>query len=327
MKKPLSLLFAAVLLLSVLWPVHGETLPATRWEAGYSFRVLPSDDGGVLSDITYMVEPEDGVVYVPKTLGGVTLTPDNFTGKVFCRDYWSGYSAFRVDDDNAWFTTIDGALYSKDGKTGIAYPNTVDCAVYMIPEGTQRVEAFSFFGAPAECIRLPDSLLACADDAFAYSADFYIAAHPGGIAESFAAANDIPFIALGEGHMHTYFRYHLEETCVSPGRILVQCPCGDVYCDEQIPVDSTAHDCPWRWDADKDEFVWEKCIYCGADPNDRNTWVACSCVCHRFRYVFDASFLKDNFLSMLPVFLYPLRLFVWRILGIQKMCICGARHY
>ena len=46
---------------------------------------------------------------------------------------------FTVDDDSPYFKSVDGVLYTADGKTLVAYPQAKPDTVFTIPEGTQRV--------------------------------------------------------------------------------------------------------------------------------------------------------------------------------------------
>ncbi len=58
---------------------------------------------------------------------------------------------FTVDDDSPYFKSVDGVLYTADGKTLVAYPQAKPDTVFTIPEGTQRV-------ADSEYMRLSSNI-------------------------------------------------------------------------------------------------------------------------------------------------------------------------
>lgn len=46
---------------------------------------------------------------------------------------------FTVDDDSPYFKSVDGVLYTADGKTLVAYPQAKADTVFTIPDGTERL--------------------------------------------------------------------------------------------------------------------------------------------------------------------------------------------
>ena len=54
---------------------------------------------------------------------------------------------YTVDSANPFFKAIDGVLYSKDGKTLIAYPSLNAATVYTIPEGTTTIGRYGLSNA------------------------------------------------------------------------------------------------------------------------------------------------------------------------------------
>ena len=54
---------------------------------------------------------------------------------------------FWIDDVNESFKTVDGVLYTKDGKTLLAYPAGVDAYSFTVPEGVTDIAEGAFSGA------------------------------------------------------------------------------------------------------------------------------------------------------------------------------------
>ena len=85
---------------------------------------------------------------------------------------------FIVDPENAYFTAVDGVLFTKDMKTLVCYPTaknitldrfgqTSDTATYAVPEGVEKIENRAFY----RCIylteiTLPSTLKVIGDMAF-----------------------------------------------------------------------------------------------------------------------------------------------------------------
>jgi len=63
-----------------------------------------------------------------------------------------------VPEENPAFQSVDGVLYSKDGKTLIRYPGYRDDEEYRVPEGVEQILPGAFFGAGVKKLILPASL-------------------------------------------------------------------------------------------------------------------------------------------------------------------------
>ena len=72
-----------------------------------------------------------------------------------------------VHDDNQYYTSIDGSLYTKDGKTLIRYaPNKTDSTV-VIPDGVTKICDYAFYGASnLKSIIIPDTVTDIGHDVF-----------------------------------------------------------------------------------------------------------------------------------------------------------------
>ena len=72
-----------------------------------------------------------------------------------------------VDPNNKYYKSIDGILYSIDGKTLVAYPNGNDGETYAIPNGTENVEAGAFiFNAYLKSVIIPNTVKVIGPSAF-----------------------------------------------------------------------------------------------------------------------------------------------------------------
>ena len=70
----------------------------------------------------------------------------------------SDLTAINVNANNANYTSVDGVLLSKDGKTLIAYPAGKTDANYSIPAGVENITNNAFEGAIVTSVNLPASL-------------------------------------------------------------------------------------------------------------------------------------------------------------------------
>ena len=339
-KKLISLLLCAVMALGMLLPAFADDIPA---ENGYIYEVRDTEDGPVLNVLWYEGEEEEA--FVPKTLAGIAVTPKNFTGSVFCNG--SPVRSIRVEEDNPYFKTVDGALYTTDGKTLVFYPQTEDETYLLtIPDGVERlgVDCIHY----ADCVVLPDSVQQI--DTLWYNRVNFSAvmAVPGGFAESWAKQRHVPFVILGEGHKHVYFhRTVTEPTCVSAGTAELWCPCGEKREMEMSPRD---HWFPAEHVGEYGSGYWiqqDTCVTCGIryeevyghapepeydEPDDHPVYPVdpdeCGCVCHKF---IDEMSIRGSsqisVLSLLKDFFYRLQIVIWRLTGTHQYCECGERHY
>jgi hypothetical protein len=58
----------------------------------------------------------------------------------------SSLSAIEVDAGNAQYCSVNGILFSKDGKTLVAYPAGRRAATYIIPAGVSSIGNWAFYG-------------------------------------------------------------------------------------------------------------------------------------------------------------------------------------
>lgn len=78
-------------------------------------------------------------------------------------------SAINVETENAVaYKSIDGVLYTKDGKTLIWFPANKTDFLFTIPEGVEKIEKYAFYKAEGifGALTLPDSLKSIGEYAF-----------------------------------------------------------------------------------------------------------------------------------------------------------------
>ncbi|MBQ9745097.1 MAG: leucine-rich repeat protein, partial [Clostridia bacterium] len=72
-----------------------------------------------------------------------------------------------VESNNKYYQSIDGVLYSIDGKTLVAYPNGNTKETYTIPNGTETMEAGVFaFNTYLKSVTIPDTVKVISSYAF-----------------------------------------------------------------------------------------------------------------------------------------------------------------
>ena len=74
-----------------------------------------------------------------------------------------------ISDSNDNYKTVDGVLYTGDGRTLIQYPNGRDSgeeSEYVIRDGTETIRYGAFAGASLRNVTFPESLLMIENDAF-----------------------------------------------------------------------------------------------------------------------------------------------------------------
>ncbi|MBO4925288.1 MAG: leucine-rich repeat protein [Clostridia bacterium] len=75
--------------------------------------------------------------------------------------------AWDVPEDHPLYTVRDGALYTKDGKTLLNYPNGRTDAHWDVPAGTERIARYAIRNEYLKTVSLPVGLQAVEDWAFA----------------------------------------------------------------------------------------------------------------------------------------------------------------
>ncbi len=74
-----------------------------------------------------------------------------------------------VPKDSKYFKSIDGNLYSKDGKTLVKYAPAKADEAFSVPEGVERIGEYAFCDSSVRSVYLPDSVNELGDLVFAWS--------------------------------------------------------------------------------------------------------------------------------------------------------------
>lgn len=252
-KKTFAALLAVLLAAFCAVPVFAERPEAEPaydvWidEGNFEYMLTKTEDGPALKTVYFSKALRGEDAYIPKTLAGIELTPELLPGS----HIRSFQTPFLVDDDNAYFSVVDGALCAKDGQTLIRVPfyqiygryasDTEDLGgIYRVPDGIRTVGSDSILATEATCVTIPDTVTRIEPDSGVENAGA-IAAHQGTAAQAFAKDNDIPFISLDGDHEHVWFRVRNDATCLSDGEVFAACPCGARMDAVAIPARSGAH--------------------------------------------------------------------------------------
>lgn len=83
-------------------------------------------------------------------------------------DFWtqSKASCLELCDENPYYKTIDGALFTKDGTVLIKYPSS-RAGHYDIPEGTTTIASRAFYSCELSSVTIPSSMRQILPKAFA----------------------------------------------------------------------------------------------------------------------------------------------------------------
>ena len=76
-----------------------------------------------------------------------------------------------VDRANPYYQSIDGVLYSGDGKTLLSYPTAKAYSSYPVASGTETIGEYAFFHSKVQTIFLPDTVSTIGDYAFYYAGE------------------------------------------------------------------------------------------------------------------------------------------------------------
>ena len=138
MKKILSALLALLFLaLSAVPAAAEEAVDYNRLETAigisYYFLYVPDETSDTTKfSMLHYNSLDDREAYIPKTLLDVELTPEIFNGS----NIYLNVPPLATDDDNAYYTVRDGALYTKDGKTLLFVPHSF---IYDVVKSTGKI--------------------------------------------------------------------------------------------------------------------------------------------------------------------------------------------
>ena len=96
--------------------------------------------------------------------------------------YMTSVENFIVAEGNSYFKSVDGVIYSKDGKTLVCYPCEKKADNYVVPDGVTKIDQFACSSAAIKTITLPSSLKTIEYNAFSES-DLESVEIPNGVTE------------------------------------------------------------------------------------------------------------------------------------------------
>lgn len=130
--------YSCVDLTSVNLPAKLKTIGSSAFGYCWSLQELQlPDDLDSIGEGAFMGCNSLETIYFPASLK--SFDPYGFAGL-------SSLKEFIVDDNNENYASVNGVVFSKDLKTLVAYPAGIDSTVYDIPEGTETVGRFAFWG-------------------------------------------------------------------------------------------------------------------------------------------------------------------------------------
>ncbi len=99
-------------------------------------------------------------LHIPKNLE----EDGSMLAKAFCG---CPISLFELDAENANYLSIDGVLFSKTGSTLLCYPWGDERESYDIPDGTQIINSYAFFGCKSlKSVTVPSTVVQIANRGF-----------------------------------------------------------------------------------------------------------------------------------------------------------------
>lgn len=100
----------------------------------------------------------DKAFFLNKTMKSVTLGKNIRSIGEMAFSRCDSLENIFVSRENESFQSMDGVLYTADGKTLLAYPNGKDYENYPVVSGTEVIASYAFFYAPVKQVFLPDSV-------------------------------------------------------------------------------------------------------------------------------------------------------------------------
>lgn len=178
-----------------------------------AFRLFLTDDGYTLDRFYNNAK----TVIIPSTYKGLPIAkisldaffnctkmeeifiPSNITS-IFQRGQFSGCSSLRsitVDEGSTSFKSVDGVLYSKDGKTLICYPEAKADKTFDIPQGTEVIAEHAFSNNPYIVnINIPDSVTKIFEISYCTALESLVIPESVTQIENFSGCNSIKSITL-----------------------------------------------------------------------------------------------------------------------------------
>jgi len=97
----------------------------------------------------FYIEPKLQTVYLSKT---VSSLPEAFL------NFASNLQEYIVDEDNPYYSSVDGVIYNKDKTELVRYPQGKDAEIFEIPNGVVTLKSGAISNAPSVKILIPPSV-------------------------------------------------------------------------------------------------------------------------------------------------------------------------
>lgn len=116
------------------------------------FKAVFNENQGYLVFITDNGEMKLDKLYIPKTI-------DGFEVKLLgIRGYIDNCREITVDEDNKFFSTVDGVLFNKDKTLLSLFPHDKRVEEYVVPDGVKIIDEFAFWNDHIKKVSFPRGL-------------------------------------------------------------------------------------------------------------------------------------------------------------------------
>lgn len=162
-RKTLALFLTAILLFGAAAPciAFAEEKDASGFLYEITYDYYDDSDKLVLTGY----DEDASEIRIPVSVAGFTLEASDIDQSLFDRCDNAEY--FLTDDNNAYFSVIDGVLFSKNGKTLIAYPNGSPAESYTVPACCTEIASGAFDTVKyLKTVTVPETVENIAKDAF-----------------------------------------------------------------------------------------------------------------------------------------------------------------
>ncbi|MBP3694938.1 MAG: leucine-rich repeat protein [Thermoguttaceae bacterium] len=205
------------------YEITGDSVTVTEYTGGAEVLVIPDGVTRIGDGAFFFCEDPFGE---KDSLKSVTL-PESVMeigsqAFIMCNDL----KEFCVSPGNTHFKSIDGSLFTADGKTLIHVPGGRKLTEYIVPDGVTEIGDFAFCNCFDLCsVRLPNGIRSIGDHAFGDCAELNSLELPDSLTQiGDLAFTNCPFtsLTLPENVTHLGERLfwnceRLMEICVSPG--------------------------------------------------------------------------------------------------------------
>jgi len=111
----------------------------------------------------------------------------------------TGLTEFCVAENQLWYKSVNGVLFTKDMETLVCYPAGKTNTRYTIPDGVKSIDDFAFFGCTSLTrVTVPDSVGSLAGNKFSGCENLILYCYEDTTAHQYAIDWGIPYVLLNE---------------------------------------------------------------------------------------------------------------------------------